>query len=88
MNGLPSFKKKHTHKIFLNKKIVSNIRQKRFKIMSVENSVRTSDNLFGFEQKEIGSETDNTLILEEIIRDDTDSTDGRFDFLRSLSDQV
>ena len=56
--------------------------------MSVENSVRTSDNLFGFEQKEISSETDNTLILEEIIRDDTDSTDGRFDFLRSLSDQV
>ena len=32
--------------------------------MLVENSVRTSENLFGFEQKEIGSDTDNTLIFE------------------------
>ena len=32
--------------------------------MLVENSVRTSENLFRFEQKEIGSETDNTLIFE------------------------
>ena len=60
--------------------------------------MRTSENLFGFEQKEVGSETGNTLIFKEITKeleayllresDDTDSTDGVFDFLGSLSDQV
>ena len=36
--------------------------------MLVENSVRTSENLFGFEKREFGSETDNTLIFEEITK--------------------
>ena len=45
--------------------------------MSVENSVRMSDNLFGFEQKVVGSETDNKWILEEIIRDDTEISESR-----------
>ena len=66
--------------------------------MLVENSVRTSENLFGFEKREFGSETDNTLIFEEITKeleaylqresDDTDWTDGVFNFLVSLSDQL
>ena len=65
--------------------------------MLVENSVRTSENLFGLEKREFGSETDNTLIFEEITKeleaylqresDDTDWTDGVFNFLVSLSDQ-
>ena len=72
--------------------------QKRYKIVLVENSVRTSENLFGFEKREFGSETDNTLIFEEIAKeleahlhresDDTDWTDGVFNFLVSLSDQL
>ena len=37
--------------------------------MLVENSVRTSENLFGFEKREFGSETDNTLIFEEITKE-------------------
>ena len=70
---------------------------KRYKIVLVENSVRTSENLFGFEKREFGSETDNKLIFEKITKeleadlhresDDTDWTDGVFNFLVSLSDQ-
>ena len=56
------------------------------------------DNLFGFPGKEKGSETDNTLIFEEITReleeyllresDDADSTDGVLEALTTLSEQV
>ena len=66
--------------------------------MSVENLMETSENLFDLEQLGAGVETDNTLIFEEITRkleayllkesDDVDSTDGVFDFLISLANQI
>ena len=66
--------------------------------MSVENLMETSEDLFGLEQIGAGIETDNTLIFEEITRElegylsreseDADSTDGVFEFLASLADQV
>ena len=66
--------------------------------MSVENLMEASEYLFSLEQIRAGIETDNTLIFEEITReieaylsrenDDVDSTDGVFDFLSSLADQV
>ena len=66
--------------------------------MSSENLVEMSENLFGLEHIVADNETNNTLIFEEITRkleaylleesDDTDSTDGVFDFLISLADQV
>ena len=66
--------------------------------MSVENLMGASEDLFSLEQIGAGIETDNTLIFEEITReleaylsresDNADSTDGVFDFLTSLADQV
>ena len=66
--------------------------------MSSENLVEMSENLFGLEHIVADNETNNTLIFEEITRkleaylleesDDADSTDGVFDFLISLADQV
>ena len=66
--------------------------------MSVENLMGPSEDLFSLEQTGAGIETDNTLIFGEITReleaylsresDDADSTDGAFDFLASLADQV
>ena len=66
--------------------------------MSVENLMETSEDLFGLEQIGAVIETDNALIFEEIKReleaylsresDDADSTDGVFEFLASLADQV
>ena len=66
--------------------------------MSVENLMETSENLFDLEQLGAGVETDNTLIFEEITRkleayllkesDVADSTDGVFDFLISLANQI
>ena len=63
--------------------------------MSVENLMEISEDLFILEQLGAGFETDNTLIFEEITRkleaylskesDDTDSTNGVFDFLTSLA---
>ena len=60
--------------------------------------METSENLFGFEQIGVGSESDSTLIFEEIRKeeeeyqlgesDDTDSTDGVFDFLGALSEKI
>ena len=57
-----------------------------------------SKNLFSLEQIGASIETNNTLIFEEITRelepylldesDDTDSTDGVFDFLTTLADLV
>ena len=41
--------------------------------------METTQNLFGFEQIEASTETNSTLIFEEIT--DTDSTDGVFNFL-------
>ena len=79
-------------------KIMSDIRQKRYNIMSVENLMATSEeDLFKFEQKGAGLDTNNTLISEEITRElkaylaresDADLTDGVFDFLTTLADQV
>ena len=58
----------------------------------------SSTNLFGFEQIEADSGVNPTLIFEEINKKleehlleksiDTDSTDGVFDFLETLSNQV
>ena len=65
--------------------------------MSVKVRIEKSKNFFGFRQIEVGSEIDSTLIYEETAReieyllgesDDTDSTDGIFDLLTKLSDQV
>ena len=66
--------------------------------MSLENLMEMSENLFSLEQLGASIETDNTSILEEITReldaylleesDDADSTDGVFEFLTSLLDQV
>ena len=67
--------------------------------MSLENLMATSEeDLFKFEQKRVGLDTDNTLIFEEITReleahlaresDDANSTESVFDFLTSLADQV
>ena len=59
--------------------------------------MKSRKNFFGFRQTEVGSEIDSTLIYEETTReieyllgesDDTDSTDGIFDLLTKLSDQV
>ena len=58
----------------------------------------SSTNLFGFKQIQLDSSVDPTLIFEEINKElemylleksiDTDSTDGVFDFLETLSNQV
>ena len=67
--------------------------------MSLENLMATSEeDLFKFEQKRVGLDTDNTVIFEEITReleahlaresDDANSTESVFDFLTSLADQV
>ena len=66
--------------------------------MSVENLMEMLENLFSLEQIGAGTETDNTLIFEEITReleaylleesDYADSTDGVSDFLTLLADQV
>ena len=55
-------------------------------------------NLFGFEQIDVGSIADSTLIFEEIRKeveeylleesDDVDSTDRIFDFLSTMSDKI
>ena len=66
--------------------------------MSVKVPIETSKNLFRFPQIGVGSETESTLIFEEITKeleeyllresDDTDSADGIFNFLTTLSDQI
>ena len=66
--------------------------------MSVKSLMEMSENLFTLEQIGVGVETYNTLIFEEITKeleaylleesDETDSTDGIFDFLALLADQV
>ena len=58
----------------------------------------STENIFSFEQIEVDSGTDATLIFEEINKEleeylleksiDTDSTDGVFDFLETLSNRV
>ena len=57
-----------------------------------------SKNLFRFEQIDLSSTADSTLIFEEIREEveeylleesnDADSTDGFFDFLSTLSDKI
>ena len=66
--------------------------------MSSENLVEISENLFSIEQVGANIRTDNTLTFEEMTRkleaylskesDDADSTDGVFEFLTTLTDQV
>ena len=58
----------------------------------------STENLFGFEQIEVDSGVDTTLIFEEINKEleeyllekniDTDSRDGVFDFLETLINRV
>ena len=66
--------------------------------MSIEKSVEASEILYSFPQIEPKSNTNNTLIFEEISReldefllrgnDSTDSTGGVFEFLAEISNQV
>ena len=66
--------------------------------MSVKVPIETSKNLFRFPQTGVGSETNRTLIFEEITNkleeyllrgsDDIDSTYGIFNFVTTLSDQI
>ena len=66
--------------------------------MSMEITTKLSDNLFGFPEKEEGSEADNTLMFKEITReleeylvresDDADSTDSVLEALTTISEQV
>ena len=65
--------------------------------MTVKKTLMADENLFGFSEIE-ESNTDNALILEEIVRelqeflcsevDKADSTDGVFEALMSLPEQV
>ena len=48
--------------------------------------METTQNLFGFEQIEASTESNSTLIFEEIT--DTDSTDGVFNFLSILYEKI
>ena len=48
--------------------------------------METTQNLFGFEQIEASTESNSTLIFEEIT--DTDSTDRVFDFLSTLYEKI
>lgn len=60
--------------------------------------MESTENLFGFEQIEVDSGVDTTLIFEEINKEyeehllekstNTDSTDSVFDFLELLSNRV
>ena len=66
--------------------------------MSIVKSVKTSENLFGFPQIDPEPNADNTLIFEEISSeleeflltesDNANSTDGVFEFLTEISNQV
>ena len=66
--------------------------------MSIEKSVEVSEILYSFPQIEPKSNTNNTLIFEEISRaldefllrenDSTDSTGSVFEFLAEISNQV
>ena len=66
--------------------------------MSIEKSVEASENLFDFTQTKADSNTDNTLMFEEVSRelqefllrenDNVDSTDRVFEFLAEISNQV
>ena len=60
--------------------------------------MESTENLFGFEQIEVNSGVDTTLIFEEINKEleehllekstNTDSTDSVFDFLEVFSNRV
>ena len=73
-------------------------RNKYFKISLVYFEMASTENLFGFEQIEVNSGVDATLIFEEINKEleeylleksiNTDSADGDFDFLEALSNRV
>ena len=66
--------------------------------MLIEKSVKTLENLFSFPQIDPEPNTDNTLIFEEILseleefllreNDNADSTDGVFEFLAKISNQI
>ena len=60
--------------------------------------METTEKLFGFEHIQVVSETDSVLLFEEIEKKveeyllgeshDTNSTDGVFDFLTTLSEKI
>ena len=66
--------------------------------MLIEKSVKTLENLFSFLQIDPEPNVDNTLIFEEILseleefllreNDNADSTDGVFEFLAEISNQI
>ena len=85
-------------KKYQSKKITFYNRQKTYKIESVKFQIALSKNVFGFEQIDVSSTTDSTLIFQEIRKeveeylleesDNADSTDRIFNFLSTLSDKI
>ena len=77
---------------------MSNIGQNSYKTLSGKPQMELTKNLFSFKQIDDSANIDSTLIFEEIRKEvenyllgeseDTDSTDGVFDFLSTLSEKI
>ena len=77
---------------------MSNIGQNSYKTSSGKPQMELTKNLFSFKQIDDSANIDSTLIFEEIRKEvenyllgeseDTDSTDGVFDFLSTLSEKI
>ena len=85
-------------KKYQSKKITLYNRSKAYKIESVKFQIALSKNVFGFEQIDVSSTADSTLIFEEIRKeveeylleesDDADSTDRISNFQSTSSDKI
>ena len=85
-------------KKYQSKKITFYNRQKTYKIESVKFQIALSENVFGFEQIDVSSTTDSTLIFQEIRKeveeylleesDNADSTDRISNFQSTFSDKI
>ena len=83
---------------FLGKNTRQDSQNKYFKISLIYFEMASTQNLFGFEEIEADSVVDTTPIFEDINKEleeylleksiDTDSTNGVFDFLEALSNQL
>ena len=77
---------------------MSNIGQNSYKTSSGKPQMELTKNLFSFKQIDDSANIDSTLIFEEIRKEvenyllgeseDTDSTDGVFGFLSTLSEKI
>ena len=77
---------------------MSNIGQNSYKTLSGKPQMELTKNLFSFKQIDDSANIDSTLIFEEIRKEvenyllgeseDTDSTDGVFHFLSTLSQKI